>query len=100
MFAHFFAFIMARYSQRNGERMHPNMLFIMRAISNTGMAACTVFLIIGFWKMPAWWCPIVAFLLCSLTAFIPIPDKYCAIAGMALCPIFCVLMYLSLFGVL
>ena len=100
LFAHFFAFIMARQIKRMGVVMNPHLVFIMESVSNAGMFACTVFLIIGFWKMPHWWCPLVALGCSSLSALIPIPDRYAAIAGIILCPVLCVLMYLNLFGVI
>lgn len=100
IFAHFLAFIMARFAQRRGNMMNPTLLTVMQGISNTGMFACTVFLIIGFWKMPHWWCPLVAFGCAFLSAFIPIPDRYAALAGIILCPALCILMYLSLFGII
>jgi len=63
--------------------------------------ACVVFLVLGFWYMPEWWYPLV-FIGISLlvTTFLPMSDNTGGVLGMILSPIACVLMYLSLFGVI
>ena len=63
--------------------------------------ASLFFLILGFWYMPEWWYPLVFFGISILaTTFIPMSDNAGGILGMILAPIACVLMYLSLFGVI
>ena len=63
--------------------------------------ASIVFIIIGFWYMPEWWYPLV-FLGISILAstFIPMSDNMGCILGVIFAPVACVLMYLSLFGII
>lgn len=99
LFAYFFTFSMDRVLKR--DLMLPE---ITAQIMQIDILVCNIaryiFLIIGFWAMPAWWYPI-AFLGCSiLAAVIPIGDKIAAFIGIIAAPVLSTLMYLSLFNII
>lgn len=98
MFANFFSFIMLRFSKRNEAVMSPALSMIIMIIGNLLTIAGFVFLIIGFWKMPHWWYPLVLLGLGMATSIIPIPDKIAAIIGIVAGPILTILMYINLFS--
>ena len=78
----------------------PAGFYLFTWIGGLGTLAKIVFLILGFWFMPAWWHPLAMFGLGLATSVIPIPDKVGAILGVVAVPLFSVLMYLDLFGVI
>lgn len=78
----------------------PGGFYLFTWIGGLGTLARIVFLILGFWFMPDWWHPITLFLMGLATSIIPIPDKIGAILGVVAVPLFSVLMYLDLFGVI
>ena len=82
-----------------------------RLIDSVCSLALFVLLIIGFWKMPNWWMPIVMLLLGLLLEVIGAPSNkeleqpkirhiVKLVAGMILPPVFTVLAYLGMFDVL
>lgn len=99
LLATFFAFVMLRASKSfNGSSAVLPVLYTM--IGGACNLACFVFLVLGFWFMPHWWYPIVFVLLGIATALIPIPDAIASLIGIVVAPVFSVLMYLSMFGIL
>ena len=78
----------------------PAGLYLFTWIGGLGTLARIVFLILGFWFMPAWWYPLAMFGLGLATSIIPIPDRVGALLGVVAVPIFSVLMYLDLFAVI
>jgi hypothetical protein len=78
----------------------PAGLYLFTWISGLGTLARIVFLILGFWFMPAWWYPLAMFGLGLATSIIPIPDRVGALLGVVAVPLFSVLMYLDLFAVI
>lgn len=78
----------------------PAGLYLFTWIGGLGTLARIVFLILGFWFMADWWHPITLFLMGLATSIIPIPDKIGAILGAVAVPLFSVLMYLDLFGMI
>ena len=82
-----------RFVDRNSE--------FLKFVGSICALASIVFIIIGFWYMPEWWYPLV-FLGISVfaTTFIPMSDNMGCILGVIFAPVACVLMYLSLFGII
>lgn len=99
IFCSFFSFLMNRVIGR-GIQMGMYAQLVMQPIAILCDAACLVFLILGFWFMPAWWYPLALFGLSWLASLLPIPDIIGALIGIIAAPIFGVLMYLDLFGVI
>lgn len=99
LLASFFTFMLER-AYRNGTLRGELTPYYLPALFSVCHIAEIVFLILGFWFMPHWWYPLVFLALSFLTNFIPIPDKTAAIIGHVLAPLFVVLMYLNLFGIL
>lgn len=100
--ATFFAFLQQRVLRANSELeiLSPATATIMVITCGLGLISCLVFLILGFWFMPEWWYPLAFFGLKLATAWLPIPDGLGAKLGIVLVPVFSVLMYLDLFGVI
>lgn len=100
--ATFFAFLQQR-ALRAYDKFEFYASDTMRAIMSVtclfGLFSCLVFLILGFWFMPKWWYPLAFIGLKIATAWLPIPDGLGAKLGIVLVPVFSVLMYLDLFGV-
>ena len=93
-------FILSSY-QSPSERFVCNNSGLLKFLGSVCALASIIFLILGFWYMPEWWYPLVFIGLSLLaTTFIPISDNTAGVFGAILAPIACVLMYLSLFGVI
>ena len=86
---------------RVGNGAHrPKIAGVYQVISVLCGLSMFAFFIIGFWKMGEWWYPL-AMLGCSLlSALIPIPVSVGAVVGLAGGPVFAVLMYLDMFGII
>lgn len=81
-------------------RENPNQMSLYQFFFPLYLISEIVFLVLGFWFMPKWWCPLAIWGLSILVAFIPIPDRIGALIGIVASPVFIVLAYLSLFGLI
>lgn len=80
-----------------------NFLFRMAAYISgpTCCVALMVFLILGFWKMPNWWMPLVMLIFGALVAWLPRDASPLVILlGIPFAPILTILAYLGLFRII
>ncbi len=93
-------FILSSY-QSPTERFVDKNCGILKFLGSVCTLASAVFLILGFWYMPEWWYPLLFLGISVLvTTFLPMSDNMGGVLGLILAPITCVLMFLSLFGVI
>lgn len=102
---YFWFFVVATYfmsaATLYGNRSGNTLTSIVGIVS---FPALLVFLIFGFWKMPSWWMPLVMFAIGMFIVAIPSRPgtlyDLSAFIGIVGAPVFTVLAYLGLFGVI
>ena len=97
IFGSLFSFSLLR-GAKNFNGSNQFFLFYLNLMGMITSVALYVFLIIGFWKMPAWWYPIVLFIMGIITKWIPIPDFILMIIGLIAAPALTILTYIYLFS--
>lgn len=105
MAAFFFSSALSRYAKSDMIGTNPLFKNISMLLGPICDLLLIVFLIVGFWKMPHWWHPIVFLLIGGLLQGIQgLLGRYAEfvviIIGMLLAPICTILAYLGLFGLL
>lgn len=94
-----------QYAASNQIGLNPVPKYLATIIGPTCFSALIVFLIIGFWKMPHWWMPLVMLLIGSFVVALPRSTNHAitfviTFLGLLLAPLFTVLAYLGLFGII
>lgn len=91
----------ARYAASEVEGANPLIRLAAVVIGPACVVALLVFLIIGFWKMPSWWMPLVMLLIGALVAWLPGNDSpLVLLLGLPFAPILTLLAYLGLFRII
>lgn len=111
MFSHIFFWCFLIHSVcmtafKNGSKalnmQHPNS--ILTFVTNTyvilGTISSILFIVLGFFYMPAWWYPLALIGFSILLNITPFLDLLGSILGWVLIPICGILMYLDMFGLI
>lgn len=107
LIASFFIFLQQRMIKINNDNYQeiiaPSSAATITFTCALGVVAKLVFLVLGFWFMPAWWYPLAFFgLSIAVTALLSfmVNEKIAAAIGVIAVPVFSMLMYLDLFGII
>jgi hypothetical protein len=100
-----FTSAVVQYAASQQVGLNPLPKYIAMVVGPLSFFALIIMLIIGFWKMPHWWHPIVMFLIGSFVVTLPASlsrnaNFVIVLTGLLLAPTFVVLAYLGLFGVI